>query len=66
MSGDKPTNPLEQYVLLAKTFKGAAAVENVKKALEAPNVYVFSELLDMPNVQEVCQSLLLKKAIIYI
>ncbi len=46
-------NPLEQFVLLAKTAKGAAAVELVKQALEAPGVHVFGELLDSPNVQEV-------------
>jgi len=49
---DKAANPLEQFVLLAKTAKGAAAVELIKQALEAPGVYVFGELLDMPNVQE--------------
>ena len=53
MSVDKPCNPLEQFVLLAKTAKGAAAVELVKQALEAPDVYVFGELLDMPNIKEV-------------
>ena len=47
------TNPLEQFVLLAKSAKGAAAVELVKQALEAPGVYVFGELLDMPNIIEV-------------
>ncbi|KAG8229938.1 hypothetical protein J437_LFUL011082 [Ladona fulva] len=45
-------NPLEQFVLLAKTAKGAAAVELVKQVLEAPGVHVFGELLDMPNVKE--------------
>jgi COP9 signalosome complex subunit 7 len=45
-------NPLEQFVLLAKTAKGAAAVELVKQALEAPGVYIFGELLDTPNIQE--------------
>lgn len=45
-------NPLEQFVLLAKTAKGAAAVELIKQALEAPGVYVFGELLDMPHVKE--------------
>ena len=48
------SSPLEQYVLLAKSAKGAAAVELIKQVLEAPNVYVFGELLDMPNIQEVC------------
>ena len=27
-------NPLEQFVLLAKNTKGAAAVENIRQALE--------------------------------
>ena len=46
-------NLLEQFVLLAKSAKGAAAVELVKQSLEAPGVYVFGELLDMPNIVEV-------------
>jgi len=45
-------NPLEQFVLLAKNAKGAAAVELVKQALEAQGVYVFGELLDMANIQD--------------
>ena len=46
-------NPVEQFVLLAKAAKGAAAVELVKQALESPGVYVFGELLDAPNIKEV-------------
>ena len=53
MTEKAATNPLEQFMLLAKTAKGAAAVELIKQALEAPGVYVFGELLDMPNIQEV-------------
>lgn len=49
------SNPLEQFVLLAKSAKGAASVELVKQVLEAPNVYVFGELLDMPNIQELSE-----------
>lgn len=45
-------NPLEQFVLLSKTTKGAAAAELIKQALESPGVYVFGELLDMPNIVE--------------
>lgn len=45
-------NPLEQFVLLAKNAKGAAAVELVRQALEAPGIYVFGELLDMANIQD--------------
>ncbi|XP_043269521.1 COP9 signalosome complex subunit 7b isoform X2 [Venturia canescens] len=46
------TNPLEQFVLLAKTAKGAAALELIKQAIETPGVHVFGELLDMPNIKE--------------
>lgn len=46
--------PLEQFVLLAKSTKGAACTELIKQVLEAPGVYVFGELLDMPNIAEVC------------
>lgn len=57
MVTDKPTpssnNPLEQYVLLAKSTKGAACLALIKLVLEAPGVHVFGELLDMPNVAEV-------------
>jgi COP9 signalosome complex subunit 7 len=44
--------PLEQFILLSKSAKGAAVVALITQALEAPGVYVFGELLDMPNVQE--------------
>lgn len=48
-------NALEQFVLLAKTTKGAACAELVKQVLEAPGVYVFGELLDMPNITELAK-----------
>lgn len=51
--GSHSNNPLEQFVLLAKTAKGAACNELIKQALESPGVYVFGELLDMPNIAEV-------------
>lgn len=44
---------MEQFVLLSKSAKGAAAAELVKQALETPGLYVFSELLDMPSIKEV-------------
>lgn len=44
-------------MLLAKGAKGAAAVQLVKQVLEAPGVYVFSELLDSPNIADVCYML---------
>lgn len=46
------TNPAEQYILLAKQAKGSAAVQLVKQVLEAPEVYVFGEFLDMPNITD--------------
>lgn len=47
------TNALEQFVLLAKSTKGAACTELIKQVLEAPGVYVFGELLHMQNIEEV-------------
>ena len=56
---DEPTTPtlvscsaLEQFLLLAKTAKGPAAVELIKQALEAPGVYVFGELLETDCIKE--------------
>ncbi|XP_064459858.1 COP9 signalosome complex subunit 7b-like [Ornithodoros turicata] len=49
------SSQLEQYLLLAKTAKGAAAAELIKQVTEAPGVYVFGELLDMPNIQELSE-----------
>lgn len=46
-------NPLEQFILLAKGTKGAACTDLIKTVLEAPGVYVFSELLAQPNIIEV-------------
>lgn len=46
-------NPLEQFLLLAKGTKGAACQDLIKTVLEAPGVYVFSELLAQPNICEV-------------
>jgi COP9 signalosome complex subunit 7 len=45
---------LEPFLLMAKSAKGAAAAKLVQDATSAPGVFVFSELLEMPNVQEVC------------
>jgi len=46
------SGPMEQFILLAKGTKGMAAAELVKQALEAPALYVFSELMDVPNIKE--------------
>ncbi|XP_018330329.1 COP9 signalosome complex subunit 7a isoform X2 [Agrilus planipennis] len=54
--GSHMNNPLEQFVLLAKTAKGAACLELVKQVLESPGVYVFGELIDMPSISELANS----------
>ncbi len=46
---------LEQFLLLAKTARGQAAVELVQKALEAPGVYVFGELLATECVTQLAE-----------
>jgi len=51
------SNPMEQFVLLAKGTKGKAAAELIKQALDAPGLYVFSELLDVPHIKEVTRKM---------
>ena len=53
MTSEKTSNPLESFLLLLKDAKGAGAASVVTQAMSAPNVYVFGEILDLPNVQEV-------------
>lgn len=48
-------NPLEPFLLLVKSAKGAACADLIKTVLEAPGVYVFSELLTQPNIVEVSE-----------
>ncbi len=52
--GSSARQRLEPYLLLSKSAKGGACVQLIKDALAAPGVYVFAELLSMPNVAEVC------------
>lgn len=46
-------NPLDQFVLLAKSTRGAASLELIRQVLEAPGVYVFGELLSIPSILSV-------------
>ena len=48
-------NPLEQFLLLAKNAKGAAAGHLIRQVTEAPGVYVFGELMKLPQIAEVCE-----------
>eukprot|EP00123_Amoebidium_parasiticum_P009120 comp19260_c1_seq1/m.22059 comp19260_c1_seq1/g.22059 ORF comp19260_c1_seq1/g.22059 comp19260_c1_seq1/m.22059 type:complete len:255 (-) comp19260_c1_seq1:223-987(-) len=50
------SNPLLEFTLLAKQARGAGCAALVVQATERPGVYVFSELLNMPNVQELKSS----------
>jgi hypothetical protein len=43
---------LEPFLLIAKSAKGAAAAKLVQDAISAPGVFVFAELLELPNIQE--------------
>ncbi|KAG7090498.1 hypothetical protein E1B28_009611 [Marasmius oreades] len=43
---------LEPFLLMGKSVKGAAAAKLVQDATSAPGVFVFSELLQLPNIQE--------------
>lgn len=47
------TAKLEPFLLMAKSLKGAAAAKLIQDATSAPGVFVFSELLELPNIQEV-------------
>lgn len=44
---------LEPFLLMGKSVKGAAAAKLIQDATAAPCVFVFGELLELPNIQEV-------------
>ncbi|KAK8853124.1 hypothetical protein IAR55_003825 [Kwoniella newhampshirensis] len=46
------TSRLEPYLLLARSTKGAAAAKVIEDATAASGVYVFAELLELPNIQQ--------------
>lgn len=45
---------LEPFLLISKSAKGAAAAKLIQDATSAQGVFVFAELLELPNIQEVC------------
>ena len=57
--GTNATAKLEPFLLMAKSAKGAAAAKLIQDATSAPGVFVFAELLELPNIQEVRNSILL-------
>ncbi|GLD91543.1 hypothetical protein PINS_up000076 [Pythium insidiosum] len=48
---DTGASSLEQFTLLAKNARGRACVALIQQALSNKKLFVFRELLDMPNVQ---------------
>ncbi|KAI9145525.1 hypothetical protein BKA69DRAFT_1121356 [Paraphysoderma sedebokerense] len=46
------SHKLQQYLLLSKSAKGAAAVALINEVLGATGIYVFAELIEMPNIKE--------------
>ena len=53
MVGEKPNNPLEAFLLLGKSVRGIAATQLVQQVTEAPNIFVFGELLQLDGIKEV-------------
>jgi len=47
---------LEPFMLMSKSAKGAAAAKLIQDATSAPGVFVFAELLELPNIQELAKS----------
>jgi len=47
---------LEPFLLMSKSAKGAAAAKLIQDATSAPGVFVFGELLDAPNIQELADN----------
>ena len=43
---------LEPFLLMSKAAKGAAAAKLIQDATSAHGVFVFAELLEQPNIQE--------------
>jgi len=46
-------NSLDQFVTVAKSLGGREVVEVIKQALDAPGVFTFTELTEIPSVQQV-------------
>ncbi|KAK7462836.1 hypothetical protein VKT23_007413 [Stygiomarasmius scandens] len=54
--GSNFAQKLEPFLLMGKTMKGAAAAKLIQDATSAPGVFVFSELLELPNIRELGKS----------
>jgi len=49
---DHESEAMKGFLILAKSAKGAACESLIRSVLDHPSIYVFGELLEMPNVQE--------------
>ena len=47
------TIKLEPFLLMSKSAKGAAAAKLVQDATAASGLFVFAQLLELPNIKEV-------------
>ncbi|KIJ58930.1 hypothetical protein HYDPIDRAFT_177969 [Hydnomerulius pinastri MD-312] len=47
---------LEPFLLISKSAKGAGAAKLIQDATSAPGVFVFAELLALPNIQELANN----------
>ncbi|KAF0975911.1 hypothetical protein FDP41_005238 [Naegleria fowleri] len=47
-----PEQAIEQFLLLGKSVKGKAAVNLIQQAINHPNTFVFSEMLDLKGIKE--------------
>ncbi|KAG1871800.1 hypothetical protein DFJ58DRAFT_890462, partial [Suillus subalutaceus] len=47
---------LEPFLLISKSAKGAAAAKLIQDATSAQGVFVFAELLELPNIQELANN----------
>jgi len=46
------TAKLEPFLLMSKSAKGAAAAKLVQDATTSPGLFVFAQLLELPNIKE--------------
>ncbi|CAF0731713.1 unnamed protein product [Didymodactylos carnosus] len=50
------SSSMQQFLILAKSVRGAATVDLVKKVIEFPDIFGFEELLRIENINELKQS----------
>ncbi|KAG0138151.1 hypothetical protein HOY82DRAFT_292462 [Tuber indicum] len=56
MADEQYLTSLQPFILLAKSATGRAAADLVMQATAAPGCFVFSELLEMPNIQALAKT----------